>query len=457
MNSSGLPSSMPMRDVMDQGLYGSGTLPAAPIGCGDWVALAQAFEAVRARTQNLAAPLSAEDACVQSMPDASPAKWHLAHSSWFFETFVLAAYESDHQPFDASFRMLFNSYYQQVGARHPRAQRGLLTRPPLEQVMAYRAAVDRRMQTLIRAMEGKPVAVQQKVAQLITLGLQHEQQHQELLLTDIKHLLSCHPLWPAYAPGLQAPEQAADMPDTDWQAVAEGLYSIGHGGKGFAFDNESPSHRVYLQAAQIALRPVSNAEFLRFVQDGGYQQPQWWLAEGWDWCQAQQLSHPWYWCAAQGGSRLQDWQEFSLYGAMALHGQRPVCHLSYYEADAYARWAGARLPTEMEWEAAMGAHGKHGEGAQRGGTLHPQPMVGNAAPATGQVWEWTQSSYAAYPGFRVAEGAVGEYNGKFMVNQYVLRGSSCLTSPGHSRLSYRNFFPASARWQMTGLRLARDV
>ncbi len=463
MSSSGLPSFMPRLEAVYQELPSAVAAHATPI---DWSALAAQFAAVRATTQSLAAPLSAEDACVQSMPDASPAKWHLAHSSWFFETFVLALHEPDHRPFDASFRMLFNSYYQQVGARHPRAQRGLLTRPPLAQVMAYRTQVDGRMLALLRTMEAKPVALQQTVAQLINLGSQHEQQHQELLLTDIKHLLSCHPLWPAYMEEPQKVELTiAGIAETAWQSVAEGLYSIGHSGKGFAFDNESPRHGVYVQAAQIALRPVSNGEFLRFVLDGGYSQPQWWLAEGWDWCQAQQLSHPWYWRAPQGGSRLEDWQEFSLYGALALHGQRPVCHLSYYEADAYARWAGARLPTEMEWEVAMAAHAEHGWQAGASHThrtqpnlhLHPQPMAGDAGPATGQVWEWTQSSYAAYPGFRVAEGAVGEYNGKFMVNQYVLRGSSCLTPTGHSRLSYRNFFPATARWQMSGLRLARDA
>lgn len=455
MSVSGLPSFMPMPEAVDPGLQPIG--PAHAARC-DWAALALQYENVRKHTQRLAAPLSAEDACVQSMPDASPAKWHLAHTGWFFETFVLSVHEPGHSPFDASFRMLFNSYYQQVGARHPRAQRGLLTRPLLAQVMAYRAAVDAQMLTLMASMSVRNPAEQQAVAQFVTLGLQHEQQHQELLLTDIKHLLSCHPLWPAYASeGLTDVRDERAAADLTWQSIEAGVYAIGHGGNGFAFDNEMPRHSVYLQAAQIALRPVSNGDYLRFVLEGGYSQPQWWLAEGWDWCQAQQLSHPWYWLAPERGAHDAAWQEFSLYGAAALHASRPVCHLSYFEADAYARWAGARLPTEMEWEVAMGEHKWPQASGDAEQSLHPEPMTGDSTPVMGQVWEWTQSSYAAYPGFRVADGAVGEYNGKFMVNQYVLRGGSCLTSTGHARLSYRNFFPATARWQMTGLRLARDV
>ena len=430
----------------------------AHAGRPDWAALALQYERVRAHTQRLAAPLSAEDACVQSMPDASPAKWHLAHSSWFFETFVLSVHQQGYSPFDVSFRMLFNSYYQQVGARHPRAQRGLLTRPPLAYVMAYRAAVDAQMLALMTGMNARSTVEQAAVAQLIALGLQHEQQHQELLLTDVKHLLSCHPLWPAYASdGVVNASIERAVADLAWQSIEAGVYAIGHGSSGFAFDNEMPRHSVYVQAAQIALRPVSNGEYLRFVREGGYSQPQWWLAEGWDWCQAQQLSHPWYWRALENSAGAVGWQEFSLHGAVALHVQRPVCHLSYFEADAYARWAGARLPTEMEWEVAMGVYGWPELLLGANPSLHPEPMTGDPGPAIGRVWEWTQSSYAAYPGFRVAEGAVGEYNGKFMVNQYVLRGGSCLTPAGHARLSYRNFFPATARWQMTGLRLARDA
>ena len=454
MNSSGLPSFMPMLEFLDQGKLHTKPAHAGPC---DWTALTRQYEAVRAHTQRLAAPLSAEDACVQSMPDASPAKWHLAHTSWFFETFVLTPYQPGHRPFDASFRMLFNSYYQQVGVRHPRAQRGLLTRPSLAQVMDYRSAVDAQILALMAGMNEKSPAEQQTLAQLLVLGLQHEQQHQELLLTDIKHLLSCHPGWPAYASKALADESwVTAAADLTWQSIEAGLYCVGHGGSDFAFDNEMPRHSVYVQAAQIALRPVSNGEYLRFVLDGGYRQSQWWLAEGWDWCQAQQMSHPWYWRLPEGGFGSAHWQEFSLHGPAELHALRPVCHLSYFEADAYARWAGARLPTEMEWEVAIGLHGwpSAGEGRE---SLHPEPMTCKAGPDLGQVWEWTQSSYAAYPGFRMADGAVGEYNGKFMVNQYVLRGGSCLTPAGHARLTYRNFFPATARWQMTGLRLARDA
>ncbi len=451
MSSNGLPSFMPMPEAMVLPLFVSSE-------AWDWTALAQQFAQVRACTQKLAAPLSAEDACVQSMPDASPAKWHLAHTSWFFETFVLAVHQQEYQVFDASYRMLFNSYYQQVGTRYPRAQRGLLSRPALAQVMAYRTVVDEQMLALMAAMKEKSPTTQQAVAQLVTLGLQHEQQHQELMLTDIKHLLSCHPLWPAYATGGGAEGNSVQAyADITWQPLEAGIYSIGHGGGNFAFDNEMPRHRVYVQAAQIASRPVSNGEFLRFVLDGGYSQPQWWLAEGWDWCQAQQLSHPWYWRQAEDASGDVGWQEFSLYGVTALHALRPACHISYFEADAYARWVGARLPTEMEWEVAMSAHDWPVSSSVGHASLHPEISGAHHGVATGQVWEWTHSSYAAYPGFRVAEGAVGEYNGKFMVNQYVLRGGSCLTPASHARLTYRNFFPATARWQMTGLRLARDA
>jgi ergothioneine biosynthesis protein EgtB len=428
--------------------------------------LAGRYLRVRARTQRLAAPLSAEDACVQSMPDASPAKWHLAHTTWFFETFVLAAHVAGYEAFDPSFRMLFNSYYQQVGERHPRAQRGLLTRPSLQRVQDYRDAVDERVLALLESMARgtrKGPEACHTIGDMVELGLQHEQQHQELLLTDIKHLLSCHPLWPAYISDHMQPDASGDvqddaMPALHWLPLQRGLHDIGHAGRGFAFDNELPRHAVFLHGAEIASRPVSNAEFLAFVRSGGYEQPQWWLAEGWDWREAQQLFHPWYWCRT-GPAADAGWQEFSLHGAMPLHAARPVAHLSYYEADAYARWVGARLPTEAEWEAAMAPHWPQAEEEESGQVhLHPQVMADEAGGMQlGKVWEWTQSSYAAYPGFRVAEGAVGEYNGKFMVNQYVLRGGSRLTPAGHARASYRNFFPAAARWQMTGLRLARDA
>ena len=414
------------------------------------------YAAVRGRSLALAAPLSAEDCAAQSMPDASPTKWHLAHTTWFFETFVLEPREPGFAPFAPAFRVLFNSYYNGVGAKHPRPQRGLLTRPSLDEVRAYRADVDGRMARWLPTAAHDPA-----VCALVELGLQHEQQHQELMVTDIKHLLSCNPLLPAYqahAPGRDAAAPRLPPPMA-WHTLPGGLVDSGHAGTGFAFDNEGPRHRVYLQPFEIASRLVTNAEFLAFIEAGGYRQPEHWLAEGWDWRSAQGLEHPLYWRQAQQGG----WQEFTVEGLRALHPAEPAVHLSYYEADAYARWVGARLPTEAEWEHAVHALDR-AEGALAAEAaqppLHPRAASSDGSDGAGQwwdaVWQWTQSSYAPYPGFRTAEGAVGEYNGKFMVNQYVLRGSSCATPPGHARSSYRNFFPATARWQFTGLRLARD-
>ena len=405
------------------------------------------FAEVRDHTTALASRLSPEDQCVQSMPDASPAKWHLAHTTWFFETFVLEAYERGFQPFHPAFRVLFNSYYQGVGAQHPRAQRGLITRPALPQVLAYRLNVDGRIARLLQERPGDAA-----LQALIELGLQHEQQHQELIVTDLKHLLSCNPLWPAYHQRSMdhCADQVPAAPPLAWQRFDEGVAEIGHAGGGFAFDNESPRHRVYLARYELASRLVTNGEYLAFMADGGYAEPAHWLAEGWEWRRSLQLEQPIYWrrsASAQAG-RAEGWEEFSLDGACPLRSERPVVHLSYFEADAYARWAGARLPTEAEWEVAAA-------GAERNGASPTQQPA--LAQMFGEAWQWTQSSYAAYPGFRVAEGAVGEYNGKFMVNQYVLRGSSSATPAGHERLTYRNFFPATARWQFSGVRLARDA
>lgn len=399
--------------------------------CAPLTALPARYAAVRGRSMALAAPLSAEDCNAQSMPDASPTKWHLAHTTWFFETFVLEAHEPRFAPFHPVFRVLFNSYYNGVGAKHPRPQRGLLTRPSLDEVLAYRADVDARMARLLPTVLNDVA-----VCGLIELGLQHEQQHQELMLTDVLHLLSRNPLCPAYASassdGVVPGAAAAPLA---WRSLEGGLVDIGHGGSGFAFDNESPRHRVYLHPYALASRLVTQAEYAEFVEDGGYRNPQLWLAEGWDWRVAQNLERPLYWLRVEGA-----WRTFTLSGLGPLQGDLPVVHLSYYEADAYARWAGARLPTEAEWEHA----------AEHGGS-------GTLDQLFGVAWQWTQSSYAPYPGFRFAAGAVGEYNGKFMVNQYVLRGSSCATPPGHARASYRNFFPATARWQFAGVRLARDA
>ncbi|KAF0813982.1 Hercynine oxygenase [Andreprevotia sp. IGB-42] len=383
--------------------------------------LRTAYAAVRQHTQQLVAGLSAEDCMVQSMADASPVKWHLAHVTWFFETFILEQHEAGFQPFDPAFRMLFNSYYVGVGARHPRAARGVLSRPGLATVLAYRQQVDARIDALL----AQPLA--DAVLDLLELGLHHEQQHQELIVTDLLHHFWCNPLHPAYRPGQPAAPQPAAM---QWQPLAGGDAHIGHEGADFAFDNERPAHRIWLAPFEIASRPVSQSEYLDFINDGGYRTPTLWLSDGWDACSREGWQAPLYWRQQDG------WQVFGLHGDTPLDPHAPVAQISYYEADAYARWAGARLPSEQEWEHA----------ARQG-----------LVAATGDVWEWTGSAYLPYPGFRLPEGAVGEYNGKFMINQMVLRGSSCATPGGHARNSYRNFFPPAARWQFSGVRLARDV
>jgi ergothioneine biosynthesis protein EgtB len=380
------------------------------------------YAEVRAHTERLAANLSPEDQCVQSMPDASPAKWHRAHTTWFFEQFVLGPFAPGYQVFDADFCYLFNSYYEAVGARHPRPMRGLLTRPTAAAIGAYRAHVD-------TAMSRSLAAAPDDIAALAELGLQHEQQHQELLITDMLHAFAQNPLAPAILPGWQAPDHAPGP--TRFVTHPGGLVWIGHAGDGFCFDNEMPRHRVFLQPYGLASRLVRNAEWLDFIADGGYRAPALWMSEGWARVQADAWSAPLYWQLVDGA-----WWQMGPAGLAPLDPDAPVRHISWYEADAFARWAGGRLPTEAEWEAAS-ANAEMRE-------------------MTGHVWQWTGSAYSPYPGFQPPPGAVGEYNGKFMINQMVLRGGSAATPPGHARPTYRNFFHPDRRWQFSGLRLARD-
>jgi ergothioneine biosynthesis protein EgtB len=396
------------------------------------------YNAVRKHTLALAEPLSDEDCGAQSMPDASPIKWHLAHTTWFFETFILERMERDFAPFHPAFRILFNSYYNGIGEKHPRAQRGLLTRPGMAQVRAYRADVDARIGRLAAS------APSAELDMLLTLGMQHEQQHQELMLTDVKHLLAQSLLRPAYM-DIPLPAAAKAAPQA-WMEFDGGLTDIGHDGKGFSFDNELPRHKEYVAPFALAARLVTNGEYLDFINAGGYANAALWLAEGWDWVRTQNLRAPIYWFQDDKGA----WQEFTLHGPQPLDLNRPVTHVSLFEADAYAHWVGARLPTEAEWEYAAA------QAPIETGSLHPAGAAGEGLRQMyGHCWQWTSSSYAPYPGFAAAEGALGEYNGKFMLNQYVLRGSSSATPEGHARISYRNFFPAGARWQFTGIRLAR--
>jgi len=396
------------------------------------------YETVRARSIALASPLSAEDCCVQSMPDASPIKWHLAHTTWFFETFILERFEPSFQPHHPAFRVLFNSYYNGIGDKHARAQRGLLTRPPFPEVLDYRSDVDARVMALLVYPLASDAYIE--MSNLLKLGLQHEQQHQELMMTDVLHLLSCNPLKPAYteAPRLFSKSAA----QSQWLSFNGGVVQIGHDDQRFCFDNEMPVHRQFLEPYALASRLVTNREYQNFVESGAYRNPAVWLSEGWDWVQTQQLTHPLYWQIS--GEDGATWHAFTLHGLQPLNLNAAVTQISYFEADAYARWAGARLPTEAEWEHAVLQSLLSSTNAQT-----------DSMQFFGDCWQWTASSYSPYPGYETAPGALGEYNGKFMSNQYVLRGSSCVTSDGHSRATYRNFFPATARWQFSGIRLAR--
>lgn len=412
--------------------------------------LAERYAAVRKATERLVQPLSAEDCALQSMPDASPAKWHLAHTTWFFETLILERFVPDFRPFQPAFRALFNSYYNAIGDKHPRPERGLISRPALAEVLGYRRHVDARMAELFEKLGAEGG----EFASLAELGVNHEEQHQELVLTDVKHLLWKNPQRPAYSK--RWPLTPIRGRKARWIAFGGGQVEIGHRGDGFAFDNEGPRHGVTLRPFEIASHPVTHGDFLAFIEDRGYERPELWLSSGWDIVQAQR------WCAPQYWERPgEEWRTFTLHGMVKVDPHTPICHLSYYEADAFARWSDARLPAEAEWEVVASQAPIEGNFVESG-ALHPlalrsEPPAPDLAQLFGDVWEWTQSAYSPYPGFRAAAGAVGEYNGKFMCNQYVLRGGSCATPRTHIRATYRNFFPPEARWQFSGLRLARDV
>ena len=413
-----------------------------------WTAdeLVARYDEVRAHTERLAQPLSPEDQTVQSMPDVSPTKWHRAHVTWFFETFVLADHEQGFAPYQDTYWFLFNSYYEAVGPRYVRAQRGVISRPGAHDVGVYRANVDDRMRDLLATLDDGTLG---KLASTIELGFHHEQQHQELLLMDIKHVLSLNPLRPAYA---GSPTPVAEPDALGWVDVDGGLVEIGHRSDGFSFDNELPLHQVFLEPYRLADRLVTNGEWLAFMADGGYQRHELWLSDGWARVNAEGWEAPFYWTRHDGV-----WLEHTLHGTWPVNPALPVAHVSHYEADAYAAWAGMRLPTEAEWE-----HGVRSAGVPLEGnladdqTFHPRAAgpAGGLRQAFGDCWEWTSSAYLPYPGFHPAAGAIGEYNGKFMSNQMVLRGGCALTPPGHARASYRNFFPPGARWALSGVRLA---
>ncbi len=425
-------------------------------------AMSGRYRTMRKFSASLADPLQVEDFVIQSMPDVSPTRWHLAHTTWFFETFVLRAADAGYVSPDPAFEMLFNSYYNAVGEQFPRARRGLLSRPTVAEVFAYRRHVDERMAAFLERCDDVEHA---ELLRVVELGLQHEQQHQELMLTDIKHVFSCNPLFPVYMPGrtdvvVRPSDASATRTDEDVHSTFvcydERLAEIGHAGGGFAFDNESPRHRVFVENYALANRLVTNREYAEFISDGGYHTPQLWLSAGWSVVQDERWEAPLYWHERDG-----QWTQFTLHGLVPLAPDEPVCHVSYFEADAYARWAGARLPTEAEWELAAAELPIEGSFADAG-VFHPQPASARreSRPPSleqmfGELWQWTASQYSAYPGYQPPAGALGEYNGKFMCNQFVLRGGSVATAKAHIRPTYRNFFPPEARWQFTGIRLAK--
>ncbi|MEM7049362.1 MAG: ergothioneine biosynthesis protein EgtB [Acidobacteriota bacterium] len=416
--------------------------------------LTDRFLAVRRQTEDLAAPLATEDYVVQSMPDVSPTKWHLAHVTWFFETFVLVPQAVGYEVVDPDYQFLFNSYYLGAGERHCRDQRGYLSRPTVEQVYTYRQRVDEAMAAFLDSLAGRHDSEAQEIHRVVEIGLHHEQQHQELLLTDIKHVLSVNPLRPAYDTSPRPATPAGSVEALRWLPYEAGLREIGHRPEdGFSFDNEGPRHRYFLEPFELADRLVTQGEFLEFLTDGGYRRGDLWLSEGWAQVQEAGWKAPFYWQERDG-----EWQVFTLHGLRPLEPSLPLAHISYFEADAYARWAGARLPSEFEWEAAAATLPRSGNFVESR-ALHPLPAAddGIAGPRQmfGDVWEWTASQYSPYPGYRPLDGTLGEYNGKFMSNKFVLRGGSCVTPGNHIRATYRNFFPADTCWQFSGLRLAR--
>ncbi len=411
--------------------------------------LGRRYSAVRRRTADLCSNLSPEDHMVQSTLEASPVKWHLAHSAWFFETFLLTPHLRGYVPLDGQYRSLFNSYYNAVGDRPARDTRGAMSRPSLEEVMAYRAHVDAAMRELLEC------ELSSEVRSVVELGLNHEQQHQELIVTDAKHALWSNPLQPAFIASM--PRQTSEVQPLRWIAFQEGVYEIGNSGDSFAFDNESPRHKVFIQPFELASRLVTNGEFLGFIHDGGYSRPELWLSDGWEAARSAAWNAPLYW-----EKRDQDWWHFTCSGMRRVDLSEPVCHVSFYEAEAYARWAGARLPREAEWELAAASLPVMGnllesEEFHPAAARHDAPHDDGIQQLFGDCWEWTQSAYSAYPGYRPAGGALGEYNAKFMCNQMVLRGGSCATPQSHIRAGYRNFFPPQTRWQFSGIRLAKDL
>nr|WP_296459130.1 ergothioneine biosynthesis protein EgtB [Rubinisphaera sp.] len=416
----------------------------------------QRYLSIRNQSAKLCEGLLPEDLVVQSMPDASPLRWHLAHTTWFFETFLLKEILSDYKPWNDHFEVLFNSYYNSVGEQFPRTNRGLLTRPSVQEIFEYRREIDEKVLQLMKSN-----SCQNDAMRILEIGLQHEQQHQELMLTDLKHLFSCNPLFPEYHPHIQVNESAISS-EQKWITHEEGLYEIGaREGNGFSYDNEHPRHRKFVESFSLSNRLVTNAEYLAFMKDGGYQRPEFWLSMGWQAVQSQNWCSPLYWHKTDDG-----WSQFTLSGLRPVSEQEPVTHVSYFEADAYARWAGCRLPEEAEWEiAAEESIDNFPDLISQGNFVetenyHPRICLNEGEKSTfqqlfGDVWEWTRSQYSAYPGYRTPEGAIGEYNGKFMCNQFVLRGGSCATPMSHIRTSYRNFFPPEARWQFSGIRLAK--